>query len=72
MDTSISTDECCVCLGTYTEDFDTDGLWIKCCSDRWIYEDCVDSEDIDNITGFFVLFVNNLFVYNLMLQTNNI
>ena len=24
----------------------------------------MNSEDIDNITGVFVLFVNNLFVYN--------
>ena len=28
----------------------------------------MNSEDIDNITDVFVLFVNNLFVYNLMLQ----
>ena len=28
----------------------------------------MNSEDIGNITGLFVLFVNNLFVYNLMLQ----
>ena len=26
------------------EYFDTDGQWIKCCYDRWIYRDCVDSE----------------------------
>ena len=41
------------------EDFDTDGLWITCCCDRWIYEDCVDSEDIDNITGVLSSFFNN-------------
>ena len=40
------------------EDFDTDGQWITCCCDRWIYEDCVDSEGIDNITGVFFLFFN--------------
>ena len=41
------------------EDFDTDGQWIKCYYDRWIYWDCVDSEGIDNTTGVFVLFFNN-------------
>ena len=50
------------------EDFDTDGQWITCCCDRWIYEDCVDSEGIDNITGVFVLFFNK---YNLMLYKND-
>ena len=35
------------------DDFDTDGQWITCCCDRWIYEDCVDSEGIDNITRCF-------------------
>ena len=38
------------------EYYDTDGQWIKCCYDRWIYRDCVDSEGIDNTTGVFVLF----------------
>ena len=31
----------------------------------------MDSEDIDNITGVFVLFVKHLFVYNLMLHKND-
>ena len=34
----------------------------------------MDSEDIDNVTGVFVLFFNNLFVlfvYNLMLHKND-
>ena len=41
---------------SFPEDFDTDGQWIKCCCDRWKYKlkDCVNSDDIDNITGVFV------------------
>ena len=31
----------------------------------------MDSEDIDNITGVLVLFINNLFVYNLMLHKSD-
>ena len=50
MDTIINTDDCCVCLGTYLEDLDTDRQWLECCCGRWIHEDCVDSEDLDNST----------------------
>ena len=43
------------------EDFDGDGQWITRCCDRWTdgysYKDCVDSEGIDNITGFCPLFL---------------
>ena len=49
---------------SYSVDFDTDGQWITCCCDRWIYKDCIDSESIDNITCVFVIFDNDLFVYN--------
>ena len=68
MGTSINTDECCVChkLHSYPEDFDTDGQRIKCSCDRWIYEDCVDSEGIDNIGQVFLfslLISVNLLVY---------
>ena len=31
----------------------------------------MDSEDINNITGVIVLFINNLLVYNLMLHKND-
>ena len=48
MDSSINTDECCVCLGLYLEDLDTDRQWLECCCGRWIHEDCVDTEDIDD------------------------
>ena len=40
MERSINTDECCVCLGTYLEDLDTDRDWLQCCCGRWIHEDC--------------------------------
>ena len=50
MDTIINTDECCVYLDTYHEDLDIDRQGLECCCGRWIHEDCVDSEDIDNST----------------------
>ena len=51
MESSINTDECCVCLGTYLVDLDTDRDWLQCCCGRWIHEDCVDIDDTDNSSG---------------------
>ena len=48
MNSTINVDECCVCLGMYLEDLDTDRQWLECSCGRWIHEDCVDTEDVDN------------------------
>ena len=48
MNSTINVDECCVCLGMYLEDLDTDRQWLECSRGRWIHEDCVDTEDVDN------------------------
>ena len=46
MDSSINTDQCCVCLGLYLEDLDTDRQWLEYCCRRWIHEDSIDTGDV--------------------------
>ncbi len=45
IDSTVFSDICCVCLGNYDDDADTDRQWLQCKSDRWIHEDCIDYED---------------------------
>ena len=48
MDEDINTEICCVCYGTYLEDVDTGRQWLECSCARWIHEDCIDDEDVDD------------------------
>ena len=47
---SLCGNESCVWFGMYLEDVDTDKQWFECCCGRWIHEDSLDSDDIDNST----------------------
>ena len=51
IDEPIDTQVCCVCFGLYLEDTDTDMDWVCCCCGRWLHEDCIDEDDIDNTRG---------------------
>ena len=51
VDNSISADLCCVCFGSYQEDVGTDREWLQCSCSRWIHEDCVDNEDVEEESG---------------------
>ena len=48
MDATVESDLCCVCFGFYQEDIDTGREWVQCSCNGWIYEDCVDDEDVDS------------------------
>ena len=45
IDNTVFSDKCCVCLGSYEDDAETDRQWLQCKCLRWIHEDCVDYED---------------------------
>ena len=51
MDATVESDLCCVCFGSYHEDIDTGREWLQCSCNRWIHEDCVDNEDLDESSG---------------------
>ena len=51
MDATVESDLCCVCFGSYQEDIDTGREWLQCSCNRWIHEDCVDNEDLDESSG---------------------
>ena len=44
----IDINRCCVCFGKYEDDAGTEREWLECYCTRWIYEDCIDNEDVDN------------------------
>ena len=41
VDSTVYTDLCCVCFGSFDEDEGTGREWLKCSCERWIHEDCV-------------------------------
>ena len=45
VDSSVFTDLCCVCFGSYQEDAGTERQWLQCNFQRWIHEDCIDYND---------------------------
>ena len=45
IDNTVFSDKCCVCLGSYEDDAETDRQWLQCKCLRWIHEDCVDYGD---------------------------
>ena len=47
VDDFINADLCCVCFGSYQEDVGTGREWLQCSCSRWIHEDCVDDEDVE-------------------------
>ena len=47
VDNSINADLCCVCFGSYQEDVGTGREWLQWSCSRWIHEDCVDDEDME-------------------------
>ena len=51
VDVSINADLCCVCFGSYQEDVGTGREWLQCSCSRWIHEDCVDDEDVEEDSG---------------------
>lgn len=51
VDDSINADLCCVCFGSYQEDVGTGREWLQCSCSRWIHEDCVDDEDVEEDSG---------------------
>ena len=48
---SINADLCCVCFGSYQEDVGTGREWLQCSCSRWIHEDYVDDEDVEEDSG---------------------
>ena len=48
VDQETNSNFCCVCFGSYEEDIDTDREWLECCCGRWLHDDCIDEEDVDN------------------------
>ena len=51
IDATINADLCCVCFGSYQEDIGTGREWVQCSCQRWIHEDCVDNDDIEENSG---------------------
>ena len=41
LDSTIYSNLCCVCFGSYEEDEGTGRQWLKCICERWIHEDCI-------------------------------
>ena len=49
MDENINTDVCwSVCYGSYLEDVDIGRQKLECSCTRWIHEDCIDGDDVDD------------------------
>ena len=42
VDSSVFTDLCCVCFGSYQEDAGTERQWLQCNCQRWIHEESLD------------------------------
>ena len=53
VDSSVFTDLCCVCFGSYQEDAGTERQWLQCNCQRWIHEDCIDYNDSNISEGLF-------------------
>ena len=51
VDSSVFTDLCCVCFGSYQEDAGTERQWLQCNCQRWIHEDCIDYNDSNTSEG---------------------
>ena len=51
VDVSINADLCCVCFRSYQEDVGTGREWLQCSCTRWIHEDCVNDEDVEEGSG---------------------
>ena len=39
---------CCICFGTYSDDTGTSREWLMCSYNRWVHEDCIDLDDVDD------------------------
>ena len=50
VDDSINADLCCVCFGSH-QDMGTGREWLQCSCSRWIHEDYVDNEDVEEGSG---------------------
>ena len=48
VDESINGNLCCVCFGSYVG---TGREWLQCSCSRWIHEDCIDDEDVEENSG---------------------
>ena len=44
----IDDNRCCICFGTYSDDAGTSREWLMCNCNRWVHEDCIDLDDIDD------------------------
>ena len=51
VDESINGNLCCVCFGSYQEGVGTGREWLQCSCSRWIHEDCIDDEDVEENSG---------------------
>ena len=51
IDNEIDISRCCTCFGNYDDDAGTDRQWVMCSCNRWIHEDCIDPNDIDDDSG---------------------
>ena len=49
VDSTIFTDICCVCFGSYEDDEDTGREWLQCSCDRWIHQDCIIANNSDKL-----------------------
>ena len=50
LDETINADLCCVCYGSY-QDVGTGRERVQSRCERWMYENCVDSDDMDENSG---------------------
>ena len=49
VDSTIFTDICCVCFGSYEDDEDTGREWLQWSCDRWIHQDCIIANNSDKL-----------------------
>ena len=47
-DNKIDVNRCCVSFGLYADDAGTRREWLECQCSKWIHEDCIDDDDVDN------------------------
>ena len=46
-DDQIDFNRCCMCFEMHADDVGTGKEWVECQCSRWIYEDCIDDDDVD-------------------------
>ena len=47
-DDEIDSNRCCTCIGLFGDDLGTEREWLRCKCGRWIHEDCVDEDNVND------------------------